>query len=847
MGLLDKAQRLQSENPDEQKTPSESLGSAVQGLRARAETLRAREVQDPARLQPQANSGVQVHGLLARAERLRASTQSGGSAPQSPEASSPQPSPRIEDLFSSEGADAETLSDEILDALLPDHEFESSGQTGLTAELAGDHTQASQAAQADGSASAGGLLARAAAMQAEADSELTDSASDPDDFDQPGSMPTESGVMPEIEFDPDTLDSMDHDADLDELDFESADSADIHSPPDDADLLGPEGAGQVQLANELEDDFDDLPDLAFQTEPQESQSEDAHDHQGLQYAGNSDPSSDPALDHETDRSGPYDPFQRWEQEARQDAEQEIKALVGESQSDTASPQEQEYLFDEDSDYSTNPAEAHIASQKKIDHYLSLFDITKEISLVENFEDLWDNLLYALMGEVGAESICIFSASTEIRRDMPFEPVSWSGMQVDESWILGARNSIYQKVKTSDGIVYADELLQGVAGLSGLDQEILSQTQARLIIPLKNMERLYGIVLLGRQIDDQEYTLDDLEFLRLLGEIASVGIDRVSARRKFEQDTSELRRRNDIHARMFQLARQVSMQKNLDDVYDVVATHLREDFGINSWSIVLLTPRDSMYRIFAGNKISPLSIEKFKLATDTDLIARVSNLVRVYELGDFRDNSEILANYTNDDIALMRHYWIVPLINLNWLVGFISIHETDRSWSALDRELIVSLAEVCAPVFANSIILSERESLFRDPFSPLEQRLQKELQKSREYQSAVSLVDFRVRNIKRLIDVSTPEQISEFLLNLGKSIASFLAVHDFMARVGQGNFALVLPGRSRQEAALFIKKLKGELRRMRFLPGSPLDVSYSHNLISAPKDTTDAGKMLSILE
>lgn len=69
----------------------------------------------------------------------------------------------------------------------------------------------------------------------------------------------------------------------------------------------------------------------------------------------------------------------------------------------------------------------------------------------------------------------------------------------------------------------------------------------------------------------------------------------------------------------------------------------------------------------------------------------------------------------------------------------------------------------------------------------------------------------------------------------------------MARVGQGRFALILPGRGRDEAEIFVKKLRAEFRRLRLLPGSPVDVQYSHNIMVAPEESDDAGRMLSLLD
>ena len=571
----------------------------------------------------------------------------------------------------------------------------------------------------------------------------------------------------------------------------------------------------------------------------------------LDHEGASDPALDPALDGEsvgqdesTEESGEEpDIFADWEEEAEEEAGKEVEALIPDEVE-----KKSEHLFEEDFDFSTTPVETRIASQKKIDNYLSLFDISKEISSIDDYNELWDNILYAIMGQLGAESICIFSSTNRVRSGSIFYPVAHSGFQMPAGWALKPGDEIYDRVKKESGVKYVEEFLESPgAPISELERSMIEISGARLVVPLKTWQSMYGIMLLGPQLSGDDYTIDDMEFLSMLGEVAASGVDRVISRIEHERDTEELRRQNAMHGRVFSVARNIAGIKNLDDLYDILSTHLREDFAVESYSIALLNPSRQEYRIFGGNQISPASIEKFKLGVSSELIGLISNLTRVYEVSDFRNNGEITGVYTNDDLALMRHYWIVPLINLNWLVGFIIIHKTREPWSEFHRELIVSTAEMMAPVFANAIILGERESLFRDPFSPLEGRLRRELKKAAEFHVPLSLVEIRIKNMKRLIALNPQEQLAEFLAELGRSISGFLFETDFLARVSQGRYALILPGRSRNEADIFVKKLKVEFKRKRMLPGSPVDIQFSYNLVTAPEDAQDAGKMLSILE
>lgn len=536
-------------------------------------------------------------------------------------------------------------------------------------------------------------------------------------------------------------------------------------------------------------------------------------------------------------------FSDWEREALEDAEQSF-AAADTSQSKGDEP---EFLFDSDSDSHTLPAEAHIGSQKKLDHYLSLIDIAKEITTIDDFDELWENLLYAVMGQVGAESIVIFSSPARAETAPAFYPVASShGIEAGENWVLKPGDALYDSLRKSPALRYADEYLSGEP-ISTIERNILEAIPARVVVPLHRANRLYGILFLGPPLSGADYSAEDMEFLGLLGEVAAVGVDRVLSRIEYERDTEDLKRRNKAAHEIFTAVREASALKDLDSVYDLIGRYLDNSLGIESYSVVLLTPASQEYRIFGGNQVSPASIEKFSLKTNSNLIARISNLTRVYDLENFRADGEITSFYSNDDLGLMNHYWILPLINLNWLVGFITIHRTKIPWTEFHRESAIAFSEAISPVVANCLVLGERETLFRDPFSPLEDRFELEIKRAQEFQSTVALVDLRIKNIRRLLALNAPETLAAFLGDVSRTISGFLFESDFMARVGQGRFALILPGRGREEAEIFVKKLKAEFRRTRLLKESPIEVQYIHTILASPQDGTEAGKMLAMLE
>jgi hypothetical protein len=238
---------------------------------------------------------------------------------------------------------------------------------------------------------------------------------------------------------------------------------------------------------------------------------------------------------------PGDPFTEYERLAEREAEQALSARGEKTPENEEKPL---FLFDADDEFITAPVEAHIAGQKKIDHYLSLFDIAREVSAIQDFDEFWDAVLFAVMGQLGAQTVAVFAARAAGESAQVFYPVAVSGFNPDDSWVMKPGDRLYDLCAQEDGVLYAQNLRapdQAVL-LSEMERAIITESGAEIIAPLRNNKRMYGVVLFGPTFSGDEYSIDDLEFITLLGGLASSGVDRILARLEFDRDTETLRKR-----------------------------------------------------------------------------------------------------------------------------------------------------------------------------------------------------------------------------------------------------------------------------------------------------------------
>ncbi|MCE9501439.1 MAG: diguanylate cyclase, partial [Leptospira sp.] len=533
-----------------------------------------------------------------------------------------------------------------------------------------------------------------------------------------------------------------------------------------------------------------------------------------------------------------DVFTGWEKEA---SEESAKTPI---RPRTEDPElvKQDFLFDDESDFSTVPVEQHIASKKKIENYLSLFEITKEIATSASLEDLFQNLTYSLMGQAGSESVIIFSSNSG-NFDI-LEIMEVQGAEINPDWNLKTGDEIYNIMESERRVVYAGEILK--RNIPEKEKEILRSANIQVLGAICSASKFYGIMMLGPSLNGEEYITDDLEFIKIAGEITGALFHKLEETDQKNREIKELKdvvKSNDL---IISLSRKVSASRSIDEVTDLISEILDKELGVLRTTFLLFDDSVNGYNGFSSNLISADRLSKLFIPEKSELIGMVSNIIGVYNIGNFSEMAGLKLIFSNDELGLMKDFIVIPYINLNWLVGMTIIHETSFPWTASNRETVTGIAEIVAPVLANIIILKQKETIFRDPFNPLESRLDSEIKKSNSLRTKFSVIIFKIENPHRVINLLSAEFFVQFADNLRKSIVENTGELDYLVRVGQGKFAVILHGKDKEESETVIKKIKLKAEELQKNP-KEFKVSIHTHILTYPVDTTEKLKFFEMIE
>lgn len=226
------------------------------------------------------------------------------------------------------------------------------------------------------------------------------------------------------------------------------------------------------------------------------------------------------------------PFDDWVKEA----EQEARRTLPKKDPNVSASEKDGFLFDDDSNFATSPIDLQIASRKKLENYISVFEISKEIGISTDFANFFENLLFSIMGQIGSESIGIFSSKNG-NQDF-FRLEDYQGENFNQEWTISSEEEIYHAVHNAGSVLYAKELLK--PALPAKEREIIQQSEAELLVPIRTTEEFFGIILLGKTISGEDYTIEDLEFLKIIGEIAGSVYKRIYDTELLHQENQNLK-------------------------------------------------------------------------------------------------------------------------------------------------------------------------------------------------------------------------------------------------------------------------------------------------------------------
>ena len=272
---------------------------------------------------------------------------------------------------------------------------------------------------------------------------------------------------------------------------------------------------------------------------------------------------------------------------------------------------------------------------------------------------------------------------------------------------------------------------------------------------------------------------------------------------------------------------------------------------SQYSIVLFSIQKGTYCILRSNGLDIETQNKYSLSLDTNLVGSISSIRHIYHLDNFKQNEEVIPLHSQNDLEKMGNYWIIPLIHLTCLVGFISIHDLKNSdWDAIKQKKILTLSKLFSPPLMNALI-KQNKSLplaFQNPFVALKLRIEKELSYAKTKDLPFSLIILSLDNLDNLADKIEKRYLRLVISQITEVLRNFLQANQYLNRLDLGDFVIILPRLSGIAAKVWLNSLL-ELLPKRSMSNKIEDIKrlkYKSKIIFPSYREIDAERIISAL-
>ncbi len=447
--------------------------------------------------------------------------------------------------------------------------------------------------------------------------------------------------------------------------------------------------------------------------------------------------------------------------------------------------------------------------KRFQDFLVLYEIGKEILRSENRKELYDVVLFSIMGQIGASSSSI----------MVGDPVN------DQRWIIGDSRGVTIRNKklyfdVSEGIVSSVIGRKEIIDLDEFKEKPqfsdeyykFVSVDARLLSPLSYGGTIIGAIVLGEKLTIGDYSEEEKDFISAVSEITAIALHKVNLIEKLQEENAQHRTEQEYikHVESFKarIVSDVSM-KRLDEIISAEFGEL----GIVSYSVFVNDSTNDRYEPLFIDKNDELNFRTtgFSLPYGSTLIEYISELKESVRIDDHKRLKAVTDTFPESRLKKMPVFWIYPFKFGSRLAGFILVN--DIADMEREKEIHGKLARLSTVLFSYIMNLREldvNENRYVDYIEPLLKRMDAELQNAKRLRIPMTAVLFSIKNFKRYYALYGKDEAKKIIDSLEEIIRSRLSEPDFAVRYDRSKVLIALPGKNKKYAVPLANTIRNEV-------------------------------------
>ena len=261
--------------------------------------------------------------------------------------------------------------------------------------------------------------------------------------------------------------------------------------------------------------------------------------------------------------------------------------------------------------------------------------------------------------------------------------------------------------------------------------------------------------------------------------------------------------------------------SLEQISSVLIDRLPSVFSIDYFTLFLYDQDKRKLNLMCHNHPEIESSFSISLSSSPIMEAAVLSCQSIREQ-DFSTSSY----YRGADNPLFKkgYFVSIPLMIEKEVVGVLNINDVDQdSFNVGDLGFILNLSELIAMSISNAVLYEQTKKLaVTDGLTGIsnrpnmEQSLLSEFERSKRYNSPLSIVLLDVDHFKDVNDSYGHQKGDEILVTFASVLKKFCRANDTAARYGGEEFLMILPQSNAQGAFKIAERVREEIMKMSFV-------------------------------
>jgi len=630
----------------------------------------------------------------------------------------------------------------------------------------------------------------------------------------------------------------------------------INDKKDDASLTLQEDVDTIELSNEDLKSIEPIEDELFILPEDNTPAKDKVEDDNANYDTIIMQDQQVVLDNEPDYLGPED---EPDLESLQNANiQETNVDIGQNISNRTDNNQKFRIIEspEESKDSVNTmhegesikqplsTEYSIKPDKKFQDFVVLYEIGKEIVKSHSLNELYDTILFSVMGQIGSASATLLILSSDDENALIV--ADSRGITIKNKNIrFDINKGLFNVLMQSKGVVDIEQFKQQTQYRDEYYQ--LIAIDARLFIPLQYDSKVFGALVLGEKITIGDYSEEEIDFIERISEFAAIAYEKVH---KMEQLENDIQKSVDDRKFWNELD---EYKQNLrkypqKDYFNVTAHSIMKSNGFLSYAVYVKNNKDLSYSLLLTDEEDILLLKDTANSINggAAFIDYISTLHSAANIEDFDRNRAIREIFSESSIRKMTLCWINPFKVGDELLGFFCVFRL-RDYQR--REIQFERFKVITDVLLNhylSLQLVESQYVnYIDITLPVFNRIDKELANVTRLTIPLTIILFTIKNLKRYYAVQGLEKTQQLMNKIEAIIISRLSDGDFTARIDRNKFLIVLPGKNKKFAVPFANALKNEMVQQ--FSDKELQLLVTFLMAEYPEDGSDVYSLLDSID